>query len=78
MRGAEVTRYRFGRRMDRMGGRSGGRKDGSRRSKCDERWVMRRRRGAFEGAVGAAEKCRSSVSSMGWKMMRAMSDPAVS
>jgi hypothetical protein len=61
-----------------MGGSKGGRKDGRRRRRWDERCVMSRRRGAFEGEVGEDEKCRRRVSSIGWKMIRAMSEPGVS
>jgi hypothetical protein len=72
MRGVSVSRYRDGRRMGSTEGRSDGRKARRRRGRCRE---MRRARGR-SGEEGRDVKCRKRVSSIGWKRMRAMRDPA--
>ena len=56
MDGAEVTRYRLGRKTERRGGRSGGRNEGRRRSRWEEIWVMNEIKGPFSVAPGLDEK----------------------
>ena len=64
--GADVIRYRLGRTNRKIGGSSGGRNDGRKRSKCDEIWSMKESRGAtVDDDESVEEKCKRSVSSSG-------------